>query len=647
VLLVQFLAICDSAFGAASLLCPTGIVFGVLALSMGPLAFLVVATRFVSKHVTAGDLSFEYNKRPSFDELRRKFAGAKGIIAKIVTANAWYEEALDRGSWEDSQASAWWGFLISDLVGPGWSYSAWLLIKKIWLTAALHTVDGVANVVLVISAQTVDAGALLYLRPYASRKQDITEVVGALLNLLAFIAVSLPTILNPDIPVPEFLGTFTTMILATLATALSAAASLMSPVALLIRFLFIAVREIRAHMFICPMAVKSQLLTAAFQKSKADITSGIADELQAQTEEAYISNDQDGQEQQDVEVVQQGAGDVRIAGSSKSNWWLGNFSTTVLSLLGLGAAAAAAATLHASGVNTGYAVGLELELAMAWDEMIGKEHDFERGIASDVAACIHGHANKVRVLSVQPSSFLVRVAIEEGICAQECSALEAANMVKEQAQDPNSRLFQGKFTQHTISVTVMVAKRSDDSCFLLASMPMLPIVKDTLRSPSLITSGSFALETRPHEPATDSSSVARPSRSQYTIEQSCIIPDGVMTGPGAWLRKPLPVLDLSPLATSSPSKFKSSPHGTEGNCPKSGERWASLWVSVSATRHVTDTRSRRTWPTLPGPDAATERRNTLSGSIGMQDSKMRAYMRAMYHAATCTGPDLKRFGIPT
>ena len=117
VVLVQYLALCDKSISAASLLCPAGISLGVLVLLMGPIAFLVLAARYIRGGMRDGDLHFEASPSPSLKVFRRKISAAKGLVGKAVTAHAYFGASFARGEWKDSKSQAYWGFLTSSFVG--------------------------------------------------------------------------------------------------------------------------------------------------------------------------------------------------------------------------------------------------------------------------------------------------------------------------------------------------------------------------------------------------------------------------------------------------------------------------------------------------------------------------------------------------
>ena len=59
-----------------------------------------------------------------------------------------------------------------------------MLGKKLWLAAILNLLDGPVNAALALASQGIDTGLLLYMRPYADRRTDVTESLGGITNLL-------------------------------------------------------------------------------------------------------------------------------------------------------------------------------------------------------------------------------------------------------------------------------------------------------------------------------------------------------------------------------------------------------------------------------------------------------------------------------
>ena len=143
-----------------------------------------------------------------------------------------------------------------------WAFSLWLLVKRLFLSIVLNVLDGSANAILALVVQFVDTILLLYSRPYINRQTEVAESIGAVTNLLvmfclsflirraqacvdshaicfqSYVAVSVPVIAGVDVDMPPWLGDFSSMLLATFATALSCFFALQSPIAYLFKLLF-------------------------------------------------------------------------------------------------------------------------------------------------------------------------------------------------------------------------------------------------------------------------------------------------------------------------------------------------------------------------------------------------------------------------
>ena len=101
-----------------------------------------------------------------------------------------------RGSWVMvTPAAHRWNFIVADHHGGGWFYAVWVVLKKLWVSAALILSGGMLNAVLAIGAQMVDALTLVILAPYGDRQKSGVEIFTGMTNLLSFFALGLPVML--------------------------------------------------------------------------------------------------------------------------------------------------------------------------------------------------------------------------------------------------------------------------------------------------------------------------------------------------------------------------------------------------------------------------------------------------------------------
>ena len=104
---------------------------------------------------------------------------------------------------------------------------------------------------------------------------------------------------------------------------------------------------------------------------------------------------------------------------------------------------------------------VRLELVLDMDMADVSEEDaeeFKRAVAQDVASAVDGDPDKVRVLSLEAGSIRVLMALDEGMCASCVRAIDVANDLQKQVDDPDSRLKQGRFTNASIAAEVSIVK---------------------------------------------------------------------------------------------------------------------------------------------------------------------------------------------
>ena len=131
---------------------------------------------------------------------------------------------------------------------------------------------------------------------------------------------------------------------------------------------------------------------------------------------------------------------------------------------------AAAAAASSAGANSNEKMVLleencaemVMELDMNLNEIEGEEEVFKEEIAKDVAHAVHGNEANIHVLSLQPGSIIVQLALAPGVCGEQ-SPTDVRKELERQAADPYSPLRQGKITRNikSISITGIRAPVSD------------------------------------------------------------------------------------------------------------------------------------------------------------------------------------------
>ena len=210
-----------------------------------PVMFLAFAAYYVRHGVKKGSLTFEYNQSPGLGNLRSHVSKGKGLFAKAFLVWTYTRSTLhDKGSWQDNASSAYWGFLMSDYCDNMWVYSLWVLAKKLLMAVVLNLLDGAVNAAFASVIQILDLLLLLGMRPYVNRKTELTETIGGITNTLSFLSISIPIMAGPEFEIPSWIGDLTSMLLATAATIISAAFSLLNPLALLLKGLVTLARAL-------------------------------------------------------------------------------------------------------------------------------------------------------------------------------------------------------------------------------------------------------------------------------------------------------------------------------------------------------------------------------------------------------------------
>lgn len=282
VFLCQYLAISDSAMKAAALNCTVSwAVYMCITVAFGvPVMFLGFAAYYVRHGVKKGNLTFEYNQSPGLGNLRSHVNKGKGLFAKAFLIWTYTRSTLqDKGSWEDNASSAYWGFLMSDYCDTVWVFSLWVLAKKLLMAMVLNLLDGAVNAAFASVIQILDLLLLLGMRPYVNRKTELTETIGGITNTLSFLSISIPIMAGPHFKIPSWIGDLTSMLLATAATIISAAFSLLNPLSLLLQGL---VRLARALGCGGLLGFSAKAGGAAVGENIGNIEDELADQIEGQ-----------------------------------------------------------------------------------------------------------------------------------------------------------------------------------------------------------------------------------------------------------------------------------------------------------------------------------------------------------------------------
>ena len=287
------------AFSALSINCTQTMAFGAGILLLCPILFLAYAWMKVRRHIKSGNLTYKKNDMPNLKQLYNDIIATPGVFGKIVNARAVINSYQERGEWEDDEHSAKWAFLMGDYCGGFWLYSIWLLVKKVILSGILNMLEGQANAVGALILQCMDSGLLLFMRPFVNRQTDLSETIGTVSNLLAYLAISLPVIA----PQFVFFGEFAQIASATLSTVVGAFFSMMAPVFAIIKAVgvfFAFLFQVPSRILACYAALGSggsifaTIQEAAYGNMKDALNDELEDHYALEEEEGEGDGDGEG-----------------------------------------------------------------------------------------------------------------------------------------------------------------------------------------------------------------------------------------------------------------------------------------------------------------------------------------------------------------
>ena len=296
-------------------------------------------------------------------------------------------------------------------------------MKKLWISTALTYFNGTTNAALALTLQFWDTLLLLYLRPYTDRMTDMTECVGSITNLLAYLSISVPVFVGPHIEMPSFLGDLTNIMLASFATILVATVSMARPLRVLFVLVGYGISRVASQLG----CLESAAPVKAMQESKQDIMSNVYDETQAHVEEGYTKDDPEDEKGESVEAA----------------------GTLVLSAAAAAAGAVGAAS-KAWGV-TESSVEAEVTLAAcSVMEVLGTQQDVERLLIRGLADAVGFREDCFQIqgarYSEQEDSIIYDITIYKDWGLPTISPQCVLEDLAVQAKDPMSRLRRCKVT---------------------------------------------------------------------------------------------------------------------------------------------------------------------------------------------------------
>ena len=266
------------------------------------------------------------------------------------------------------------------------------------------------------------------------RRPDLT-----LSFLQSFLAISTLVIVGPNVEMPVWLGDFTTMVLASTSTAVSALFALTSPLSAVLKLVFKAARWIVSS---CSMQSNAKV-DEVFSQSTQNVKEGAQDEMQANLEEGYDEpEDEDTPSKPDGHTNDDAEEDTEEA-----------ISTGVV---GIGAAAAmvgiAAAAAGGRPADDDQSAEMQLKLGLDFPAAglpsSPERAEFELLLVRDLSDASGVTPTSFHVLKMSPGSIIIEMQIrhDPGMGMGGPSAQNVAEDLQRQVTDANSALRRGAIT---------------------------------------------------------------------------------------------------------------------------------------------------------------------------------------------------------
>jgi hypothetical protein len=373
----EYLAICDSTFAAVTSSCSWHIALGVGTLFFGPIIVIILAmlrlTFYIRKHedecyekrpkppslvavfrwsprtrkararafspcqasraawhhrhyppirphagvpcTLSASLFLKRPDHPDTVAVIRSVRRAKTLLGKWVLLKVYFQNSQVRGDWNDADSRILrWSWLISDYTRATWGFALWLLVRRLYMSATVNLTDGTLNAGLSLAAQVVDTALIITLRPFNDHKTNAQEALGALANVLAYFAITLPILASPDF-LPVWMDDTATLVLSVFATGVAALFAMLGP-------LFSVIGLVKAACSKLPSLIPEDCLTVkstavggavgvAAQESMANVQDELTGMFEEYLDERFLEGDADDDDDDDQdETGEDGYGQV-------------------------------------------------------------------------------------------------------------------------------------------------------------------------------------------------------------------------------------------------------------------------------------------------------------------------------------------------
>jgi len=139
--------------------------------------------------------------------------------------------------------------LIGDYIGSAWFYCVWVVVKKLWISAASNITDAALNAGISLLNAFVDLMLLVYLWPFSARMANVAEFTGSIATVCCYVALGAPVMFPGQVMLPSWCGDITIMSISLVGVSVQAIRVMSAPISLVgVKFVKIVFKGIQSFL---------------------------------------------------------------------------------------------------------------------------------------------------------------------------------------------------------------------------------------------------------------------------------------------------------------------------------------------------------------------------------------------------------------
>jgi len=140
--------------------------------------------------------------------------------------------------------------LIGDYVGSAWFYCVWVVVKKLWISAASNITDAGLNAGISLLNAVADLALLTYLWPFSARMANVTECIASVATCCCYLVLGVPVMFPGQVVLPSWCGDITIMSVSLVGVGVQAVRVMSGPISLVgvksVKFIFKGIQSFLA-----------------------------------------------------------------------------------------------------------------------------------------------------------------------------------------------------------------------------------------------------------------------------------------------------------------------------------------------------------------------------------------------------------------